>query len=737
MYKSDVIYSSKGLWAISVLGERGSWLRTTSIWSVRSLTLSSNLRTEAIILTHAIVPTPNLSLALERSQTASWRLGTVCRSRHPTSTLVPSQIGHIRKRRTVGNPQGSLSKKSRAQGRIQWTVYRSYLSSFGGAGFWVMTLGGFVLVPVTMLARAWWLKIWTQKYESSAVTIFTVPQLGRERSILDVDADNTLFNLGVYLACSLAASIVACVNIYLVRAGNIRASRELFERMIYVVLRAPLRWLDTVPLGRILNRSVSDFEFIDSRVPADLLYFGGGLLSLGGITVAVVLVSPYMMLPSAILGFFCYRYSTRYLAAARDIKRLESTSRSPIFELYGSVLAGIVTIRSFDKAEDYVDRIFKLIDDYGRCTWALLLTTAWMSFRTGMIGAAFTVCVAAVNTINTSIDASLAGFALCWALQYSNVVIQTVRRYTGVELDMNCAERILEYIDMEPEEQGGYKTPSPWPAKGSITFEDLEVSYAPGLPPALMGLNCIIEPGQRVGIVGRTGSGKTSLTLALFRFLQASKGRITIDRIDIATLPLHQLRSAMAIIPQNPVLFSGTLRSNLDAVGQHSDHELREVLKRDHFLESVNGDSTWFTRKKGSDFGRVGSLELELNLDYPIATGGLNLSQGQRQLLCLARAILARPRIVVLDEATSAVDMKTDMLIRNTLREDFHDCTLLVVAHRLSTIIDFDKTIVLREGRMVELGTPKDLLGEQGMFWKMVCESGERDMLLGSLNVNL
>lgn len=284
------------------------------------------------------------------------------------------------------------------------------------------------------------------------------------------------------------------------------------------------------------------------------------------------------------------------------------------------------------------------------------------------------------------------------------------------------------------------------------------VSYAPDLPPVLKGLTFSINRNERIGVVGRTGAGKSSLTLALFRFLEARSGSVFIDGLDISKIKLHDLRSRLAIIPQDPVLFSGTVRSNLDPFDHHTDTELRDSLERVHLIggsthtPSVAGDADAdadAASGSGSGSGsttpvddsatttttstRLKNTNLFADLSSAISEGGLNLSQGQRQLLCLARAIVARPKVMVLDEATSAVDMHTDALIQRSIREEFTDATLLVIAHRLSTIADFDRVLVLSDGRVAEFGTPRELweMGEGGMFRGMCEESGEREKLRG------
>jgi ABC-type multidrug transport system fused ATPase/permease subunit len=300
---------------------------------------------------------------------------------------------------------------------------------------------------------------------------------------------------------------------------------------------------------------------------------------------------------------------------------------------------------------------------------------------------------------------------------------------------MNAAERIVEYSNLATESLDGADPPAHWPSEGRVEFNNLVVGYAADLPSVLKGLTFRVERNERIGVVGRTGAGKSSLTLALFRFLEARQGSIHIDGLDISKIKLHALRSRLAIIPQDPVLFSGTVRTNLDAFDEHTDSELRDALERVHLVtpsalatpgEPSDGTATPASVNSNQNINPFTSLA------SPITEGGLNLSQGQRQLLCLARAIVSRPKIMVLDEATSAVDMATDTLIQRSIREEFSDSTLMVIAHRLSTIADFDKILVLDDGKVAEFGTPKTLMEiEGGIFRGMVSESGEREKLEG------
>ncbi|KAL8652522.1 MAG: hypothetical protein Q9226_004236 [Calogaya cf. arnoldii] len=357
--------------------------------------------------------------------------------------------------------------------------------------------------------------------------------------------------------------------------------------------------------------------------------------------------------------------------------------------------------------------MFSKIDDHARATWYRYLFNLWMILRLNAIGALFATLVAAVTVWKTDVDASLAGFALSFALQYTIAIEWTIRQYSAVQLNMNSTERILEYSHMETETKSGHDVPASWPSNGVIEYEDFSTGYETDQP-VLRDLSFRVAPNQRIGIVGRTGAGKSSLTLTLFRFLEATHGRILVDGIDISKIKLSVLRSRLAIIPQDPVLFSGTIRSNLDPFNEYTDEELNSALSEVHIKDTHNSN-----RHGTSSNDTFGSLA------FPISTGGHNLSQGQRQLLCLARALISRRKIIIMDEATSSVDKAADTLIQKSIRERFRDSTLLVVAHRLSTVADFDRILVLDEGRVVEYDTPGVLMERKGVFWSMMMQSGK------------
>ncbi|KAI5927245.1 P-loop containing nucleoside triphosphate hydrolase protein [Camillea tinctor] len=643
-----------------------------------------------------------------------------------------------------------VEEEAREEGAIKKKVYAAYLSYSGSWLFWIGALVLFLVVQALTVGRSWWLKIWTGSYEegSTSMRIQAEAQAYKYQLALQQSTMHTMmrpviepkfsleFYLSIYVFLAVFTSLLSTSRWYYVFHGSIRASRQLFAKLNFVVLRAPLRWLDTVPVGRILNRFTSDFHSVDTHMAYSLAFGASAFLNLLGVVVAGLFVSPIIILLAAILLAICVLYALRYLHGARPVKRLESTTKSPVFEQFGSALTGVLTIRSFDKSRVYIERMYRRLDDWTVATWHLWLFNRWMGWRMAVVGSFFAAFVAVLILLTPDMDSALAGFALAFALEFSGYVMWTIRHYANIELEMNAAERIVEYTELPTENLGGVRPPAAWPAEGRVEVDDLVVSYAEDLPPVLKGLNFTIERGERVGVVGRTGAGKSSLTLALFRFLEARSGSIRIDGLDIASLRLHDLRSRLAIIPQDPVLFSGTVRSNLDPFDDHTDDELFDSLRRVHLIPSSDEDSG--ANSGASTPTRSKNTNIFRSLASPVSEGGLNLSQGQRQLLCLARAIVSRPKVMVLDEATSAVDMATDALIQRSIREEFGGgggnggTTLIVIAHRLSTIADFDRILVLSEGRAAEYGTPRELWAkgeEAGMFRAMCEQSGERDAL--------
>lgn len=659
-------------------------------------------------------------------------------------------------------PKKFTEEENREVGSINFEVYTTYIKACRGYLYWSMLATIFLSWIAVFLGRSYWISYWTRQYDTEEVTdgklvSFQSPswhQTARSARyryntfVADKQQHDTLYYVGVYLGISLCAWLIGTTRYFTVYFASIQGSKVMFERLTNTILRAPLRFLDTTPVGRISNRFTADFNQIDSRMANDLGFLLHCTISTLSVIIAGLFVSPFMLLFALVLLVFSSYFARRFLQGAREVKRLESNSKSPIFEQFGSVLSGIATIRAFDKTESYLQRMFDKINTHCICNWHVYVFNRWMSFRANMLGALFSFSTAALIVSLKGIDASLAGFVLSFSLELSDSIIWALREYTNVELNFNAVERVIEYSNLPIEDQGGEDVPAAWPTKGEIDVRNLVISYARDLPPVLKNLTFTVNTNERVGVVGRTGAGKSSLTLALFRFLEAQSGSITIDGVDISTIKLYDLRSRLAIIPQDPVLFSGTVRSNLDPFEQHTDVELRDALARVHLIDpaamstQASGSATpvppTVSASNATTLTPGTSTPTDTNtaisLSTRISESGLNLSQGQRQLLCLARAIVSRPRILVLDEATSSVDMETDKLIQQSIREEFGGrCTLIVIAHRLSTIVDFDRILVLGGGEVLEYDTPKGLYEspelKEGGFKEMVERSGEKAVL--------
>ncbi|MCJ1283995.1 hypothetical protein MMC26_003326 [Xylographa opegraphella] len=640
-----------------------------------------------------------------------------------------------------------VEDEHREQGRVSLKVYGVYISASGGYIAWIFILLSFLLVSATILGRSYWVELWSrvtdQTETSSSQQVKFYSNLSDKPSTRNLRKDDTVFYLLVYLGISLLTVILTAVKVGTTMFASLRASKVLFRNLTNSILRANVRWLDTTPMGRILNRFVGDFEKVDDEISRSISFGSSYTFQLIGIVVASLFVSAWALIPAIVLLILCLLIARTYIKGARDIKRLESNSKSPVLEHYTSSLLGLATIRSFGKKEDYVQQMYTMLDQEARTSWHESLAIGWMEFRQGFLGILFAVIVACSVIALPGIGAPLAGFALGFALEYAMVVVELIIKYAELELEMNAIERITEYIEMPIEDQNGDEVSAAWPTQGCIEVQGLEVGYASDLPAVLKNVTFTVASRERVGIVGRTGSGKSSLTLAIFRMLEARRGKIKIDDVDIATITRHALRSRLAIIPQDPVLFSGTLRSNIDHFHEYSDEAVFDALRRMQLLDDGDvgaittaaeeePDATDANDAHDANDASATTMNVFLNLDYEISRGGLNLSQGQRQLICLARALISRPKILVLDEATSSVDMATDSKIQRSIREDFAGCTLLVIAHRLSTISDFDKVLVLGEGRVLEFGPPKELWESEGPFCEMIRHSGEKDSIESS-----
>ncbi|KAH6879873.1 P-loop containing nucleoside triphosphate hydrolase protein [Thelonectria olida] len=627
-----------------------------------------------------------------------------------------------------------LGNETSATGAVKTRVYMRYIKAGGNIWIWSFIIMAYISYMALNLARPWWVNLWTKSVLKGSEMANTYGLKFQPFSVsigqnLDNYQLNATGNLGYYLSVYVLISFLSCLagstRYFLILSASIRASRALFDGLLFSVLHAPIQWFDSVPVGRVLNRFAADMSLVDSELSYDIGALSHRLFEVVGIAISGTVASPLTLVFSLIPVVGACYYAPRYLAAARQIKRLESAAISPVLEQFGSSLTGLTTIRAFSNVSLYVSRMYGLLDQHGQASWHLWLFNRWFNLRMNLTGTLYCVLTATLVVLLPGVEVSIVGFVLSFAIQYPSALLWTVRQYTNVELSMSSVERVIEYENMDLENQGGHDAPEAWPRRGEVEVRDLSVGFGQ-LPPVLKNIGFTIEAGQRVGVVGRTGAGKSSLTLALFRFLEAREGSIWIDGIDISTLKLEDLRSRLQIIPQDPIFFSGTIRSNLDPHGKHTDAELYQALERLQLL-NVPTERTDAAAKDKNIFASLSSA---------ISEKGSSLSAGQRQLLSLCRAFLTQPKFLVLDEATSGVDITTDALIQRAIREEASrsDTTMLVIAHRLSTVVDFDAILVLDSGRLVESGPAHHLMAiEDGVFRSMVHGAADRCSLEESI----
>uniref|UniRef100_A0A8I3N3M0 Multidrug resistance-associated protein 4 n=1 Tax=Canis lupus familiaris TaxID=9615 RepID=A0A8I3N3M0_CANLF len=600
----------------------------------------------------------------------------------------------------IENTQVALSEERRSEGKVGFKAYRNYLTA--GAHWFVIVFLILLNIAsqVAYVLQDWWLSYWANEQSALNVTVD-----GKENVTEKLDLP---WYLGIYSGLTVATVLFGIARSLLMFYVLVNSSQTLHNKMFESILRAPVLFFDTNPIGRILNRFSKDIGHMDDLLPLTFLDFLQTFLQVLGVVGVAVAVIPWIaipLLPLAIIFFILRRY---FLATSRDVKRLESTSRSPVFSHLSSSLQGLWTIRAY-KAEERFQELFDAHQDLHSEAWFLFLTTSrWFAVRLDAICAMFVIVVAFGSLILAkTVDAGQVGLALSYALTLMGMFQWSVRQSAEVENMMISVERVMEYTDLEKEAPWEYqKRPPPtWPQEGTIVFDNVNFTYSLDGPLVLKHLTALIKSREKVGIVGRTGAGKSSLIAALFR-LSEPEGKIWIDRILTTEIGLHDLRKKMSIIPQEPVLFTGTMRKNLDPFNEHTDEELWNALTEVQLKDAVE--------------------DLPGKLDTELAESGSNFSVGQRQLVCLARAILRKNRILIIDEATANVDPRTDELIQKKIREKFAHCTVLTIAHRLNTIIDSDKIMVLDSGRLKEYDEPYVLLqNEESLFYKMVQQLGK------------
>ncbi|KAK4475608.1 hypothetical protein MN116_000631 [Schistosoma mekongi] len=583
-------------------------------------------------------------------------------------------------------------------GRIKFKVFFIYAKNIG----LLYGLLVFIFYPINhllSLGTNLWLADWSNDATINQLNLTTT-----NNTLMNLQLNSNLqqfytqrnYRLLIYGVIGGFQVLFSMLSIYTLAIGHLRCVVRLHSQLLSYVLHAPSTYFDLVPSGRIVNRFSQDIATLDNPVLVTLNSTLNCLLTCFLTLCLACTLNPFMILPICLLTVIYLLIQNLYVRTSRQLKRLESVSLSPIFSHFAETLSGVDSVRAYKLTEIYKSISSSRQDLNNSAVYASIVSQRWLAILLELVGNLVILAVAILSVVASGyLSAGFSGLVITYALGLNQTLNWLVRMFSELEINIVSVERIHEYSSIEQEapwELDCSYLPSNWP-EGKIEFINYSTRYRPELDLALKSINFKVEKGEKLGIVGRTGSGKSSLVLGLFRMLEAAEGEILIDGYDISKLGLHDLRNRLTLIPQDPVLFSGTLRFNLDPFSHYTDDAIL------HALELANLKS--FLRENNDN---------TTGLDVLISEGGSNISLGQRQLVCLARALLRHTSILVLDEATAAIDMQTDNLIQETIRQEFSSCTVITIAHRLNTVLDYDRILVLEDGEVKELDSPKVLL---------------------------
>ncbi|NWI95001.1 MRP7 protein, partial [Pitta sordida] len=621
-------------------------------------------------------------------------------------------------------------EEEKKEGAVSFQVYKAYWLA---VGTWLALsiLFSLLLMQASRNISDWWLSYWISSISQTANTsvmacsasspspellLFSIAGLVSPVHALDttpVPSNSSVdvnFYLMVYGSIAGANSLFTILRAFLFAYGTLRAATVIHKRLLQRALKATVTFFDTTPTGRILNRFSSDLYCVDDSLPFILNIFLANIFGLLGMLVIITYGLPWIglfLLPLAVLYFSIQRY---YRRTSRELKRLYSVTLSPIYTHFSETLSGLSTIRAMRATQRFELENQLRLEQNQRCLFASNTAMEWLDIRLQMIGVAVVTAIAGIAIIQHQKqlgNPGLVGLALSYALSVTNLLSGLISTFTQTEIMMVSVERTEEYsteIPMEPQDKL-IQVAANWPSQGLVEFQQVVLAYRADLPHALDGVSFTVYPGEKLGIVGRTGSGKSTLFLALFRMMELKSGQILLDGVDSQLVGLEELRSRLAIIPQDPFLFSGSIRENLDPQGKRTDAELHEVLEQCHLWDVIT---------------QMGGLDSELG------ERGKSLSVGQRQLVCLARALLTQAKVLCIDEATASVDQKTDQLLQQTIRQRFADRTVLTIAHRLNTILDSDRVLVMQAGRVAELDSPAHLSQKDGSLFQHLLHSRQQ-----------
>ncbi|KAJ6578028.1 ABC transporter [Mycena capillaripes] len=586
-----------------------------------------------------------------------------------------------------------MQEEDRETGAVGGDVYSKYVKAGKGKFILLPLIVSLVLAQASNVMSSYWHVFFLLKWR--------YPQ----GFYMGIYAGLGVLQAGLYF---IIGTFFAILSYY--------ASQELHRTAIKRVMQAPMSFFETTPIGRITNRFSKDT--MDNNIGNDWSDGASTFSQIAGALILIGIIVPYFLIPVGVISILYYYYSVFYRASARELKRLDSVLRSALYAQFSETLSGLPVIRAYGESARFkVENEIRVDNENSR--HVSLIQQRWLALRLDVLGITLTFIVAILSvTARFTISPSQTGIMLSYILVVQQVFSLLVRMVATIENDMNSVERILHYVDdieqEAPHHIEGSQPPPSWPSEGKMEFNNIQLSYRPGLPPVLKGITMNVAGGEKIGIVGRTGAGKSTIMTALYRLVELSGGSITIDGLDISKLGLVDLRQSISIIPQSAVI-SGSMRSNLDPFGLHDDAVLWDAMNRS-FLTDGHSKSSDPNSEKEASSGSLG-------LDTIIEDDGGNLSFGQRSLVSLARAMVKNSKVLVLDEATASVDFETDKKIQESIAREFHDRTILCIAHRLQTIIWYDRICVLDAGQIAEFDTPTNLYAQNGIFRSMCDES--------------
>ncbi|CAG7855058.1 Canalicular multispecific organic anion transporter 1 AltName: Full=ATP-binding cassette sub-family C member 2 [Serendipita indica DSM 11827] len=577
-----------------------------------------------------------------------------------------------------------------ATGQIQWYIY----------GLYITAAGGFILTGLIILMLL----------AEQAAQIVTTLFLGwwTSRSIRGFGDKEYM---ALYAGIGGVQAVIAFLSSFAFALAGLRASRVLFRTALTALMRSPVSFYDTTPVGRILSRLSRDIESLDNQLPSALFQLMRMLAAVLGAIALIFYTFPYLGIAIPFLFILYYIASAFYRRTSIETKRLDSVLRSALYSSLGEALTGLSTIHAWRTQDRYIKVVDAAIDNQNRAYIVSVLIQRWLAMRLDFI--------ANLLILGIGLFAVGTGVVLSYTLAITQTLSQMVTQMARSEQEMNAVER-LDYYGKLPQEAPPTTKADPdqnWPDKGAISFNDVKMAYRPGLPLVLHGITFDVKPGEKIGICGRTGAGKSSILQALFRIVEIEGGTIEIDGVDTRKIGLDVLRRQMAVIPQDALLFQGTVRENIDPLGMRTDAELLSALRRAGLLDTTSEPGT----SDAAEATKGGADVSRFELGALVSEGGTNFSAGERQLLALCRALVKESRVIVMDEATSNVDVETDAKIQRTIQTEFAKCTLLCIAHRLNTIVYYDRILVLDAGRVAEFDTPLGLYDREGSIFRSLC----------------